>query len=48
MAVERDPHGQATLRGLFSATRIARQLGVAIQTAEVVRTFSEIKSLLVS
>ncbi|MBI2226012.1 MAG: CBS domain-containing protein [Betaproteobacteria bacterium] len=48
MAVERGPHGRATLRGLFSATRIARQLGVAIQTAEVGRTFSEIKSLLVS
>lgn len=47
MAVERGPHGQATLRGLFSSTRIARQLGVAIQTPEVVRTFSEIKSLLV-
>ncbi len=48
MAVERGPRGQATLRGLFSATRIAHQLGVAIQTAEVVRTFSEIKSLLVN
>lgn len=46
MAVERDAHGQATLRGLFSTTQIARQLGMPIQTTEVVRTFSEIESLL--
>ena len=48
MAVERDPHGKVMLRGLFSATQIARQLGVAIQTTDVVRTFSEIESLLVT
>jgi CBS-domain-containing membrane protein len=46
MVVERDGHGQQTVRGLFSATQIARQLGVAIQTSEVARTFSEIEAML--
>ena len=48
MVVERDPHGQATVRGLFSTTQIARQLGITIQTTEIARTFSEINSLLVA
>jgi len=39
-------NGRQTVRGLFSATQIARQLGVAIQTSEVARTFSEIEALL--
>jgi len=34
------------VRGLFSATQIARQLGVTIQTTEVARTFSEIEAQL--
>ena len=38
--------GSQTLCGLFSATQIARQLGVAIPTSEVARTFSEIESQL--
>jgi CBS-domain-containing membrane protein len=42
--VERD--GKQTIRGLFSATQIARQLGVAIHTSEVARTFSEIEAQL--
>jgi CBS-domain-containing membrane protein len=46
MVVERDGHGQQTVRGLFSATQIARQLGIAIQTSEVARTFSEIEAML--
>lgn len=46
MTVERDTQGRATLRGLFSSTQIARQLGVVIHTTEVARTFSEIESLL--
>ena len=33
-----------TVRGLFSLTQIARQLGVAIPTTEVARTFSEIEA----
>jgi len=46
MAVERDPDGKETLRGLFSATQIARQLGTAVQPLETARTFAEIGSLL--
>lgn len=46
MTVERDAQGRATLRGLFSSTQIARQLGMPIHTTEVARTFSEIESLL--
>lgn len=32
------------VRGIFSATQIARQLGVAVQTTEVARTFAQIES----
>ena len=46
MVVEVDRHGKQTVRGLFSANQIAHQLGVAIQTNEVARTFSEIEALL--
>jgi CBS-domain-containing membrane protein len=34
------------IRGLFSATQIARQLGVELQTAEVARTFADIEAAL--
>ncbi len=34
------------LRGIFSVTQVARQLGVTIQTTEVARTFAEIESIL--
>jgi len=47
LVVEYDARRQQTLRGLFSATQIARQLGVTIATSEVARTFSEIESSLV-
>ena len=46
VVVEHDAQRRQTVRGLFSATQIARQLGVAIQTSEVARTFSEIESML--
>jgi len=46
LVAERDAKGQQTVVGLFSATQIARQLGVAIQTSQVARTFSEIEALL--
>ncbi len=46
VVVEVDRNGRHTVRGLFSATQIARQLGVAIQTSEVARTFSEIEAQL--
>jgi CBS domain-containing protein len=35
------------IRGLFSATRIARQLGVELSTPEVARTFADIEAALV-
>lgn len=38
--------GHYRVRGLFSATQIGRQLGVAIQTFEVASTFAEIEAAL--
>jgi CBS-domain-containing membrane protein len=46
VVVANDARGGHMVRGLFSATQVARQLGVAIQTSEVARTFSEIEALL--
>jgi CBS domain-containing protein len=46
VVVERDASGRQLVRGLFSATQIARQLGVAIPTSEIARTFSEIEAQL--
>ena len=37
---------RCTVCGLFSATQIARQLGVAIATSELARTFAEIEAQL--
>jgi CBS domain-containing protein len=45
LVVEREG-GRAFLRGVFSATQIARQLGVAIPTSEIANTFSEIEAQL--
>jgi CBS domain-containing protein len=47
VVVDQDRNGRQTVRGLFSSSQIARQLGVAIQTSEVAHTFSEIESMLV-
>lgn len=46
VVVEYDPRGRQVVRGLYSATQIARQLGVSIQTSEIARTFSEIEASL--
>ena len=46
VVVEREASGRVLVRGLFSATQIARQLGVAIPTSEVARTFAEIEAQL--
>jgi CBS-domain-containing membrane protein len=46
IVVEQDEAGRQSVRGLFSATQIARQLGVAIPTSEVARTFAEIEAQL--
>ncbi|HET8611106.1 MAG TPA: CBS domain-containing protein [Burkholderiales bacterium] len=46
MVVEVGGDGRQIVRGLFSATQIARQLGVAIEPDRMVNTFSEIEMLL--
>jgi CBS-domain-containing membrane protein len=46
IAVDEDARGRQTVRGLFSATQVARQLGVTIATSEIARTFSEIEAQL--
>ena len=46
LVAEHDAKGRQTIRGMFSATQIARQLGIAIPTTEVARTFSEIEAQL--
>ena len=46
VVVERNGQDGQVVRGLFSATQIARQLGVVIQTTEIARTFSEIEETL--
>ena len=46
VVADKDGNGKQTVRGLFSTSQIARQLGVAIQTSEVAGTFSEIESML--
>jgi CBS-domain-containing membrane protein len=39
-------NGEARIRGIFSATEVARQLGVAIQITERARTFAEVEQVL--
>jgi CBS domain containing-hemolysin-like protein len=45
LIIDRDPiTGEQRIRGIFSATQIARQLGISIQTFEVTSTFAAIES----
>jgi signal-transduction protein with cAMP-binding, CBS, and nucleotidyltransferase domain len=37
---------EVSIRGIFSASQIARQLGVALQIPEVARTFAEVEQVL--
>ena len=46
MVVEVGKQGGQAVCGIFSATQIARQLGVQIQLTEVARTFAEIEAAL--
>lgn len=46
IVVEANAAGSQAVRGVFSATQIARQLGVTIQTSQVAVTFSEIEATL--
>jgi CBS-domain-containing membrane protein len=44
IVVEENAGGSQTVRGLFSATQIARQLGVQTKTAEAAKIFAEIEA----
>jgi hypothetical protein len=44
MVVEENADGSQIVRGLFSATQIARQLGITVKTAEVAKVFAEIEA----
>jgi CBS-domain-containing membrane protein len=46
VAVETHEGGHQVVRGLFSATQIARQLGAQAQEMDVTRTFEEIDAVL--
>lgn len=46
LVVETDGSGHQTVCGMFSATQIARQLGVSIQTSQVAQTFSDIEAMI--
>ena len=42
--IEDNADGSQTVRGMFSATQIARQMGLHIKTAEVAKVFAEIEA----
>lgn len=46
LVCERGVDGGESVRGIFSLSQIARQLGVAIQTTEIAQTFAEIEAAL--
>jgi CBS domain-containing protein len=44
LVTEEGADGGLSLRGIFSASQIARQMGIPLQTTEVARTFAEIEA----
>jgi hypothetical protein len=46
LITQRQPGVMQTVRGLFSATQIARQLGLHPQPGEIATTFAEVEALL--
>ena len=46
LVAETRPGGGLQIRGIFSASQVARQLGVPLQIAELARTFAEIEEAL--
>ncbi|MCB1885982.1 MAG: CBS domain-containing protein [Rhodocyclaceae bacterium] len=46
LVVQRAPDGSTLIRGLFSASQVARQLGVAMPTGLIASTFAEIEAAL--
>ena len=47
LVVDADINGRQMVRGVFSASQIARQLGIPLHTTEVARTFAEIEAAVV-
>jgi CBS domain-containing protein len=46
LVAETLPGGETRIRGMFSVSQIARQLGVPLQISELARTFAEIEQVL--
>jgi CBS-domain-containing membrane protein len=46
LVVERDPQGRQFLRGMFSATQIARQLGAPFRVDSIARSFADVEQAL--
>jgi len=46
LVAEKLPDGTTSIRGIFSASQMARQLGVPLQITELARTFAEIEEAL--
>ena len=46
IVVEPDASGRQQVRGVFSLSQIARQLGISISTSEVARNFAEIEAVI--
>ena len=46
LVVEKDDSGKVLVRGLFSATQLARQLGLSMPSATIAQTFAEIEAVL--
>lgn len=46
LVVDTDVAGNEQIRGIFSITQIGRQIGIPLQTFEVVKTFAEIETTL--
>ncbi|SCZ52082.1 CBS domain-containing protein [Thiohalomonas denitrificans] len=46
LVVDRDADGRQSVRGIFSTKQIGKQLGVAIETTEIAKTFAELEAAL--
>lgn len=46
LVIEDGPHGKPVVCGIFSLTQIEKQLGTAIPSMEIARTFTEIETAL--
>jgi CBS domain containing-hemolysin-like protein len=46
LVIDTDEKGVQTVRGLFSATQVEKQLGVSIETTEIARSFAQVGEML--